>query len=384
MQSIDILDQLIGFDTVSRNPNMALMGHVVSLLESAGIACTLLPDKTGQKANLYATIGPSDVPGVMLSGHTDVVPIDNQDWTKPAFELTESDGKLYGRGTADMKGFVACAIRAALIAADKPLATPLHLAFSYDEEIGCIGVASLIDLLHQAPVKPAMCIVGEPTLLSIATGHKGKIALRATCIGSEAHSALAPTAVNAIHLGCDLVAVVREIQARLKATGAKDNAYDIDYTTLHIGKFNAGTALNIVPNSCTVDFEIRNIHSDDPAALIAEINEKLAASIKAAQAITPQANIIIEPVFSYPGLETPTDSAIVDFVKGLTGGNATCKVAFGTEGGLFSGTLGIPTVVCGPGSMQQGHKPDEFVEVDQMHQCDRMLDALLVQLETGI
>lgn len=384
MQSIDILEQLISFDTVSRNPNMALMGHIASILETAGIACTLLPDSSGNKANLYATIGPGNLSGVMLSGHTDVVPIDNQDWTKPAFELTQSDGKLYGRGTCDMKGFVACAIRAALIANELDLQTPLHLAFSYDEEIGCIGVASLIDLLHQAPIKPAMCIVGEPTLLSIATGHKGKIALRASCTGSEAHSALAPTAVNAIHLGCDLVNAVRNIQSEIAAKGNRDNAYDIDYTTLHIGKFNAGTTLNIVPRTCTVDFEIRNIHADDPSELIKQINQALAPSIKEARKIAPKADIVIEPVFSYPGLETPTDAPIVDFVKGLTGGNATCKVAFGTEGGLFSGSLGIPTVVCGPGSMQQGHKPDEYIEIEQMHRCDAMLESLLAQLETGL
>lgn len=384
MQSIDILEQLVSFDTVSRNPNMALMEHIALVLETAGIACTLLPDSTGNKANLYATIGPADLPGVMLSGHTDVVPIDNQEWTKPAFKLTESDGKLYGRGTCDMKGFVACAIRAALDASKRTLKTPLHLAFSYDEEIGCIGVASLIDLLHRAPVKPAMCIVGEPTLLSIATGHKGKIALRATCIGSEAHSAMAPTAVNAIHLGCDLVNVVRSIQSELAANGKRDDAYDIGYTTVHIGKFNAGTALNIVPRTCTIDFEIRNIHADDPNDLIEQIKQSLMPSIIEARKIAPNANIVIEPVFSYPGLETPTDSPIVDFVKGLTGGNATCKVAFGTEGGLFSGSLGIPSVVCGPGSMQQGHKPDEYIEIEQMNRCDAMLDSLLQQLETGL
>ncbi len=384
MQSIDILEDLISFDTVSRNPNLALMKHVESLLEATGISCTLLPDSSAQKANLYATVGPSDKPGVMLSGHTDVVPIDNQDWTKPAFKLTQHDGKLYGRGTADMKGFVACAIRAATLASTKTLKTPLHIAFSYDEEIGCIGVASLIDLLHQAPIKPAMCIVGEPTLLSIATGHKGKIALRANCIGSEAHSALAPTGVNAIHLGCDLVNAIRAIQDEIVASGQRDDAYDIDYTTVHVGKFNAGTALNIVPNQCIIDFEIRNILTDNPDELINRIKQSIAPSIENARKVSADANIIIEPVFSYPGLETPTDAAVVDFVKNLTGGNATCKVAFGTEGGLFSGKLGIPTVVCGPGSMQQGHKPDEFIELTQLQRCDAMLDSLLLQLEAGL
>jgi len=229
-----------------------------------------------------------------------------------------------------------------------------------------------------------MCIVGEPTLLSIATGHKGKIALRATCTGSEAHSALAPTAVNAIHLGCDLVAAIRKVQAELAANGQHDDAYDISYTTLHVGKFNSGTALNIVPRTCIIDFEIRNILGDDPTELIEKINQLVAPTIAEARKLAPKAGIAIEPVFSYPGLDTPTSSPVVDFVKGLTGGNATSKVAFGTEGGLFSGKLGIPTVVCGPGSMQQGHKPDEYIEVEQMDRCDAMLDSLLQQLETGL
>lgn len=384
MNSAEILDRLIGFDTVSRNPNIDLMRFIQGLLADVGVEAELIPDSDGKKANLLATIGPRDGRGVMLSGHTDVVPVDGQDWTKPAFRLTEEDGKYFGRGTADMKGFVACALAAGLKAAKRELKTPLHLAFSYDEEIGCQGVRSMIDLLRDAPVRPAMCIVGEPTSLTVATGHKGKIALKARCVGREGHSALAPLAMNALHLGCDLVSVLREVQDDLRERGAQDGDYDVSYTTVHAAKMQGGVALNIVPNLCEVDFEIRNLAQDDPQKILAGIRDRAEEIVARVRDHAPEASIEISENFSYPGLDTPGTAEVVGFVKSLTGGNATCKVAFGTEGGLFSQELSIPTVVCGPGSMMQGHKPDEFVEVSQIERCDSMLDTLLDRLETGL
>ncbi|MAO26372.1 MAG: acetylornithine deacetylase [Roseovarius sp.] len=384
MNSAEILDRLIGFDTVSRNPNIDLMRFIQGLLADVGVEAELIPDSGGKKANLLATIGPRDGRGVMLSGHTDVVPVDGQDWTKPAFRLTQEDGKYFGRGTADMKGFVACALAAGLKAAKRELKTPLHLAFSYDEEIGCQGVRSMIDLLRDAPVRPAMCIVGEPTSLTVATGHKGKIALKARCVGREGHSALAPLSMNALHLGCDLVSVLREVQDDLRERGAQDGDYDVSYTTVHAAKMQGGVALNIVPNLCEVDFEIRNLAQDDPQKILAGIRDRADEIVARVRDHAPEASIEISENFSYPGLDTPGTAEVVGFVKSLTGGNATCKVAFGTEGGLFSQELSIPTVVCGPGSMMQGHKPDEFVEVSQIERCDSMLDTLLDRLETGL
>lgn len=382
METIAILDRLIAFDTTSRNPNRALIDWAATLLREAGATVQLLPDDTGGKANLFATIGPMDRPGVCLSGHTDVVPVDGQAWTRPAFELTRADGKLFGRGTCDMKGFVAAALHAAITAPD--LRTPLHLALSYDEEIGCIGVRSLIDMLAAAPVKPLFCIVGEPTSMQVATGHKGKMAARVVAHGVEGHSALAPFATNAIYMAADLIAEIRAIQARLAETGARDADYDVPYTTLHVGTFTAGTALNIVPNRAEFLFEIRSIAEDDPAALLAEIQhaaERIADATGAAEArfeITPTAN-------TYPGLATPPGADVVAFVKALAGGtNDTIKVAFGTEGGLFSDVAGIPTVVCGPGSMAQGHKPDEYVTEDQLARCDAMLGRLVARLAEGL
>lgn len=379
-----IFERLMSFDTVSAHPNMDLMLWVKSVLEQAGIAVTLIPDASGHKANLFATTGPEGVPGVMLSGHTDVVPVEGQAWTVPPFALTERDGRFYGRGAADMKGFCAAAIAVMLKAAQRPLKVPLHLALSYDEEIGCMGVRSLVAMLAQAPVKPLFCIVGEPTSMQVATGHKGKVALRATCTGREGHSALAPLALNALHLAADYLNELRDMQAQIAAHGARDGDYDVPYTTVHVGKMSGGVQVNIVPNTATLDFEIRSLAQDDPETLIAEMRARAEALVAPQRAEFPEAAIRVDRLWDYPGLGTPSDAGVVNFVKGLTGANGTIKVAFGTEGGLFSRDLGVPTVICGPGSMAQGHKPDEYVTVEQMARCEAMLDALLTRLETGL
>ncbi len=382
--AVAILDRLIAFDTVSSRPNIALMNWVRDLLAEAGIDVVLIPDPSGSKANLYASVGPKGQSGVMLSGHTDVVPVDGQDWTVPPFALTRRDGRLYGRGTTDMKGFCAHAIALMLRAAGRELKTPLHLALSYDEEVGCMGVRSLIDMLAGAPVRPAMCIVGEPTNMAVATGHKGKVALRATCTGREGHSALAPMALNALHLAADFIGVIRRVQARVAAEGPRDGDYDVPYTTLHAGVLRGGVQVNIVPNQAVLDFEIRSLSGDDPLALITELEAGAEAILAPLRADFPEAAIRVDRLWDYPGLGTPSDAAVVNFVKGLTGANGTIKVAYGTEGGLFSQRLGIPTVICGPGSMAQGHKPDEYVTEEQMARCGAMLDALLSRLEVGV
>ena len=384
MQMRAILDRLIGFDTVSSRSNMELVVFVRGVFADAGIDALLIPDASGGKANLYATVGPTNRGGVMLSGHTDVVPVQGQHWTHPPFAATEAGGRIYGRGAADMKGFVACAIAAMIRAVRQPLKVPLHLALSYDEEIGCIGVRSLIDMLHASPVKPAMCIVGEPTGMQVATGHKGKIALRATCVGREGHSALAPMALNALHLAAEFVQAVRAVQARVQATGPFDGDYEVAYTTLHVGTLNGGVQVNIVPNRAVVDFEIRSLAGDDADALIAELRSASQQIVAPVRDAFPEADIRIERLWDYPGLGTPGDAGVVRFVQSLSGANGTMKVAFGTEGGLFSETLGIPTVICGPGSMSQGHKPDEYVSLEQLARCEAMLDALIGRLQVGI
>lgn len=384
MNSVELLEKLIAFPTVSRASNLELIDFVAKLLEARGIKHTVVASEDGRKANLFASVGPEAAPGILLSGHTDVVPVDGQNWTVDPFSMTERDGRLYGRGAADMKGFVACAVSACLEASQRDLKAPLQLALSYDEEVGCVGVRRLLPLLKTAPNRPLLCVVGEPTEMHVATGHKGKIAARAVCRGREGHSAFAPLALNAIHLGCDFVSSLREEQQRLRLDGVRDDDYDVPYTTIHAGMFNAGVALNIVPSSCNVDFEIRYVGSDDPEQIIARLRREADRIASESIRIAPEAEIAIDITNEYPGLDTPPGSPAVAFVKSLIGANDTIKVAFGTEGGLFAREVGVPTVICGPGSMAQGHKPDEYVSLDQLRRCDEMLARLVGRLESGL
>ena len=358
--TLSFLRDLIGFPTVSRDPNRDLIDYCASYLRSIGASVDIITAEAGRKANLYATIGPQDMPGVMLSGHTDVVPVDGQAWSKPPFEAVVEDGRVYGRGTADMKGFVASALYCASKAAERQLKTPLHLALSHDEEIGCVGVHSLIDMLADAPVKPAMCIVGEPTSMSIATGHKGKTAIEATCIGSAAHSALAPQAVNAIHLACDLISQIRHLQDDIAVNGAQDTAYDIPYTTLHAGLVTGGLALNIVPDHAVVTFEIRNLTTDNPDKILDRLRGAIAPVIAVARQRAPHADIAFNVINTYPGLDTPLDDAVVEMLAGLTGSDQRIKVAFGTEGGCFRKSLASPLLFVGRG---QWHKDTKLMNL---------------------
>jgi acetylornithine deacetylase len=277
-----------------------------------------------------------------------------------------------------MKGFIACALRAAELASTRRLSTPLHLALSYDEETGCIGVRSLIEDMARWVHRPRLCIVGEPTLLRTALGHKGKLALTATCKGRAAHSANPGLGVNAIHLACDLVGILREQQAALAAGPHGDPAYEVPYTTVHVGTIQGGTVLNIVPPRCEFEFEIRNLPDQDAAGIAATIRGR--AERLCEQYADPDARIDVVMTHQYPGLATAADSPVVELVAALTGNTATFKVGFGSEAGLFSDALGIPTAICGPGSIDQAHKPDEFVSRDQLQRCDAMMDALLQRL----
>lgn len=383
MDSLDILEALVSFPTVSKESNLSLIAYVADLLGSCGAEVRLLHNTSGEKANLFATIGPRDVPGVVLSGHSDVVPVEGQDWSCAPFAMTERDGRIYGRGTADMKGFVACALGACIKASRTKLKTPLHLALSYDEEIGCVGVRSLVDMLREASARPLLCIVGEPTQMRTAIGHKGKVSAVASCRGREGHSALAPLALNALHLGCDFIGALRREQDRLAHEGNRDPDYAVPYTTVHAGTMTGGVALNIVPRLCTIAFEIRNLAADKPQDSLERLRAEAARIVRAHAGVFPEAAIDIEVTNTYPGLDTAPDSGAVAFIRTLTGITGTTKVAFGTEAGLFSRDLGIPTVVCGPGSMEQGHKPDEFVSLDQIRQCDAALEKLVSSLAAG-
>ena len=384
MTTLDYLEKLLAFDTTSAHPNADLIAWVQAQLVAMGAKVQIIENAEGSKANLFATIGPGDRGGVMLSGHTDVVPVAGQIWTVPAFAMTRKDGKVYGRGSADMKGFVAAMLSAAKKASGQNLRTPLHLALSYDEEIGCIGVRSMIDMLSAAPHLPLMCVVGEPTGLAVATGHKGKMAARARFTGRAGHSALAPFAVNALYLANDFITILRDVQADLQASGGQDADYDVPYTTLHVGRISGGGALNIVPHHCELDFEIRNLAQDDPQEILQRLKRAAQQIADTARTDAPEANVEIEVFNTYPDLATPPGAAVVGFVKFLTGANGSYKVAYGTEGGLFNQRLGVPTVVCGPGDMAQGHKPDEFVSEAQLTACDVMLSNLVARLVEGV
>lgn len=379
----DILARLVAEPTISRRSNLALLDHVEGLLRPAGARIERFAHPDGSRANLWASIGPEGPGGVILSGHTDVVPVEGQAWSSDPFTLTERNGRLYGRGTADMKGFVAASLRAALLAAARPLKRPLHLALSYDEEIGCMGVRGMIAALAGRAERPALCIVGEPTQMRIATGHKGKQALRACCHGQEGHSALAPNALNALHLGAAFISALQARQEALAASGVRDPGYDIPYSTIHAGMMRGGTALNIVPNRCEIDFEIRTIAEDDPRTILAGIAADAEAIARPYRDRFPMACIEIEPVSDYPGLDTREGAPAVRLLKRILDDDGTHKVAFGTEGGLFEQGLGLSTAICGPGSMEQGHKPDEFVSRAQLDRCDAALVRLVAELETA-
>ena len=381
-QSIAILEKLISFPTISKDSNLAMTDYVQQFLLELGVETSIVYNEEKTKANLWATIGPAHMGGVALSAHMDVVPVVGQNWSFDPFQMARVGGNLYGRGTADMKGFIACCLAMAARVDQAKLKTPIHFAFSYDEEIGCIGVRRLLDMLKTLPFRPRFCIVGEPTMLQVVTAHKGKLGFRATAHGLEAHSSLAPIGVNAIYMACDLIAEIRSIQDDLAAHGARDGDYEVAYTTLHVGKIVGGVAMNIVPNDASFDFEIRYLPQDDQQAIVARIKQAAEEVASRYRNVYADARFVFTDLQSYPALDTPVDSEVVNFVRALTGGNSTGKITFGTEGGLFQKELGIPAVVCGPGNIAVAHKPDEYVSEEQMALCDAMLDKLVERLSS--
>lgn len=373
LNSITLLSKLIAFDTTSYKSNLDLILYIKDLFEQQNIRVELNFNSEKNKANLLASIGPIDQAGILLSGHSDVVPVEGQQWTSPAFEATEKNGNIYGRGTADMKGFLACAIITMLKASELQLKRPLHLCISYDEEIGCIGVRGILDQLASTIISPIMCVIGEPTMMQLALAHKGKTVFRAKCCGEEGHSALAPKYVNAIHVASKLVESLQNVQQYLRDQGHQDKGYDIPYTTVHVGKISGGTALNIVPNLCVVDYEIRHLAQDNSSAIQEQILQDIRQDFKQ--------HIDVEEVNQYPGLKTNSTIEAVQFIQSLLPVETSIgNISFGTEGGLFQAKLNCPVVVCGPGDIDVAHKPDEFVPIEQMHQCDIFLQKLLTSI----
>ena len=374
--SLAMIQKLVGFDTTSAKSNLALIDFMADYLSGLGADIRLTRNGDGTKANLFATIGPAHLPGIVLSGHTDVVPASADQWLSDPFTATLRDDRVYGRGTSDMKSFIAVALAKAPAFAAAPLRLPLHLAFSYDEEVGCLGVRSLIADLAGLPAKPALCIVGEPTEMAVIVGHKGKKSVTCTVHGKEGHSALNHLGVNAVEIAAEMVTKIRSIQRRIRENGPFEDGYDPPYTTLHTGVIAGGKALNIIPRECQFEFEIRNLPSHDPESVMAELRGFAQDLVPEMLAVDHATGIMFDERNNTIGLSVHEDSEPARLACQLSGHNHTSKVAFTTEAGLFA-AAGIPAVVCGPGSINQAHRPDEFIALEQVRKCDDFINDLL-------
>ena len=376
--SIEILKKLVSFDTTSFKSNLDLIKFIENYLNDLNIKSELIYDETKNKANLFTTIGPNLQGGIVLSGHTDVVPTTKQNWTSDPFILTERDDKLFGRGSSDMKGFIAIVLSRVSAMVEKKLKKPIHLAFSYDEEIGCVGVHSLLDLIKKKSINPEFCIVGEPTSMEMVIGHKGKHAYDVKVDGLSCHSGQAPNGVNAINYASKLINYIEEINKEKSIKGPFDNDYEIPYSTLHTGLIKGGTILNIVPKLCQFEFEIRHLAEDDPLEIIQRIKQYTEELlIKEMHNISSTTNIEINEKINYPGLNISESISPVKQIKELLGKSSHKKVVFGTEGGLFKRELNLPTIICGPGSIDQAHKPDEFISIQQIEKGGTFIDKLI-------
>lgn len=378
---VALLEQLVAFDTTSRNPNIDLIEFARGVLEPCGATCMTVPSPDGRKANLFATIGPPDRGGILLSGHSDVVPVDGQDWHSDPFELVELDGRLYGRGACDMKGFLAVVLAAAPAFAAAGLEKPLHIAITYDEEIGCLGVPVLIESMRGMAMTPELCIVGEPTGMHVAIGHKGARAYKARFRGRASHSSLAPLNVNAVENAAELVTRLTALGRRFQLEGPFDYDYDVAHATVHTGVMHGGTQVNIVPAHCDVEFEYRPLPEQDgdlPESLIRDwLNDEIGPAMSS---VDDRCGVQLERTYAYPGLATPRDAAVTRLAQELAGPGDLIKIAFGTEAGCYSEALGLPSVVCGPGSIRQAHQPDEYVELSQLAACECFIHRLRERL----
>jgi acetylornithine deacetylase len=378
-----MIERLIAFNTVSRDSNLGLIEWVRDYLHRLGAKTRLTHDATGKKANLFATLGDSPRPGLILSGHTDVVPVDGQNWDTDPFVAVERDGKLYARGSADMKGFIGIILNEApkfLTALnDGRLDAPLHYALSYDEEVGCLGVRSLIKDLQDNQIKPAGCVVGEPTSMQPIIAHKGTHRFRCAVHGREAHSSYVTYGVNAIEYAARLVVYIRQIADRLAQIETRDYGFIVPYSTLSTGLIRGGIAANVVPKDCEFSFDMRTLPDASADALHQEIRAYAEVLAREMQAIDPQSRIDLVYASATVGLAAAETDAIVQWAMQLSGNSKVGKVSYGTEAGLFQ-QMGVPSVICGPGDIAEAHRPNEFVSLDQLAQCEAFMGRIL---ETG-
>jgi acetylornithine deacetylase len=377
-----LMDKLVGFPTVSRDSNLELIDFVEDYLKGYGIDSVRVPNEDGSKAALYAHIGPEIDGGVVLSGHTDVVPVDGQNWDSDPFTVTERQGKLYGRGTCDMKGFDALALSAVPLALERGIKRPLQIALSYDEEVGCTGAPPMIDHMvsHGLP-RADTVIVGEPSMMKVVTGHKGGIGYKMHFRGFEVHSSLAPTGVSAIMMAAKLINWANDVNAENAAKPVTELAADFvpPYTTLHIGTIQGGTAHNITAKDCHFGFDFRIVPGEDIGEWQARFLAKVAEIEAEMKAVRPEAGITAEQYFHVPGLVPEDDGAAEALVRKLTGENARHVVSYGTEAGQFQ-ERGYSAVICGPGDIAQAHQPNEYITVDQFQQGEAFIARLVDNL----
>ena len=376
---LDLIRTLVRFDTTSRESNLALIHWVRDYLAREGIESWLTFDDQRRKANLFATLpaqtGNTIEAGIVLSGHTDVVPVDGQPWDRPPFEATIVGDRLYGRGVADMKSFSGLALAFVPELLRRGLARPLHVALSYDEDVGCLGVRRLIADVVARGVRPAGCIIGEPSGMQVVIAHKGKRGYRCRVRGREAHSALTSRGVNAVQVAAEIVSFLAQIARRFRERGGFDAAYDVPYTTVHTGVIRGGIALNIVPRECSFDFEIRHLPFDDPEQLLADVKRFAATLLPEMHAIDPATRIDFEPLSALPGFDAHGGSEIVELGKACAGSSELGKVSFGSEAALFH-NASMPAIICGPGHIAQAHQPNEWVALEQLALCETFMKRL--------
>jgi len=380
--SNDILSKLVSFDTTSWKSNLELIDFVTRYLESFGATSQVFYNAEKTKANLLATIGPKDVPGIMLSGHTDVVPVAEQNWSHDPFDMTARDGRLYGRGTCDMKGFIACALAAVPEFARSDLKEPLHLAFSYDEEVGCTGVISLVEYVRAMKVKPRACIVGEPTNMKVVNSHKGIFHLLTRVYGSAAHSST-DQGLNSVMYAAEMISYLNDLAEEMKGRTPLVEGFDPPYTTVHVGRVKGGTAANITPSYCEFEWDFRPVPNLDGAYADDEVLKRFTAHVK--DHILPEmaardrasARVETEIMAKVPPLLPETGSSAESLVLALANQNDVRAVSYGTEAGIFQSAGGVAAVVCGPGSILQAHRPDEYIEQSELKACDEFMGRLL-------
>lgn len=376
----ELLERLVSFDTTSRNSNLELIGFIRDYLDGLGVTYRVSTDPAGQKANLHAIIGPRTAGGLALSGHVDTVPVDGQAWSGDPFALRRRDGKLFARGSCDMKGFVAACLAAVPDFQAKPLVRPLHLFISYDEEVGCHGAQRLIQDLSDSGLKPDLCVVGEPSGMKPILAHKGKLNLDVTVRGLTGHSSEPSKGVNAVQAAGEAIAWVAREARRLAKEGPFEDGFDPPHTTIHVGTMQGGTILNIIPERAAFTMEWRPIPGDSPHAHAERMRAWIAETIEPAmKAVHPDCGFSYDIVLEMPGMALPPDHALATVVKQIVGSNSAGKVAYGTEGGFFE-NAGIPTIICGPGHIAQAHQPDEWIAESELDSCERFIRRLADRL----